>query len=406
MRRHHDGSRRPGLPLLITLGALGAFGPLSIDMYLPALPRIAEDLEAQSWLVQMSLSACLLGLASGQLIVGPLSDRHGRVPILMAGLVAYVIISGLCVVAPTAEILVALRLAQGLAGSVGIVLGRAITRDLYEGRDLSRIFSRLLLVTMVAPVVAPILGGQILHVTDWRGTFVALAIIGAAILAAAVAFVPETLPPERRTNHHVRDDLMVYGQMLRSTNFRPYAIVVSLFGAVLFAFIAGSPFVVQDVYGYSPVVFSLVFAGVSAATIIAGQVSAQLVDRHSPARLLRIGAGVAAAGSTAVLGVAVAGTGVGFGLFVVVLAVAVAPNGVVTPNASALAMEGYGANAGSAAALLGLATFLLGGVTSPLVGIAGNRSVTPMAIIMFMASAVAFGLLLARRIGAPERPVP
>jgi DHA1 family bicyclomycin/chloramphenicol resistance-like MFS transporter len=349
--------------------------------------------------VQLSLTACLLGLAVGQLFAGPISDRRGRRGLLLASVAAYVVVSALCSVAPSVEVLIVLRLGQGLAGSAGIVIARAITRDLYEGPELSRIFSRLLIVSLTAPVLAPILGAQVLRFTSWRGTFGALTLIGLVILVAVVALVPETLPAERRTDHRVRDDVAVYGRMLRSSHFLPYVLVTGMFGAMLFAFVAGSPFVVQDVYGHSATVFSLVFAFVSAGMIAAGQANARLVARRGAARLLRVAMVVSVVGSASLLAVALAGPAAGMGPWVAALALAVAPNGVVSPNASALAMEEYGDNAGAAAALLGLAMFALGAGVAPLVGAMGASAV-PMAAIMLAATVTGLALLQAL---APRR---
>jgi DHA1 family bicyclomycin/chloramphenicol resistance-like MFS transporter len=239
---------------------------------------------------------------------------------------------------------------------------------------------------MAAPVLAPVIGALVLQVSSWRGTFAALTIIGAVILLATAAFLPETLPPDRRIDHRVRDDLRAYRRIAGATDFLPYLIVTSMFGGLLFTFISGAPFVVQDVYGHSATAFSLVFAFVSACMIAAGQVNARLVGSHAVVSLLRVGMIVSVAGSAALLVVSVAGRDVGLGLWVGALAIAVAPNGVVNPNATALAMEGYGANAGAAAALLGLAVFVLGAAAAPLVGVAGTATGIPMAVMMLVAA--------------------
>src|SRR3954471_10417917 len=182
-------SRGPSVPgrrrLVILLGALSAFGPLSIDMYLPALPQLADDLDAPASAVQLTLTACLLGLAAGQLLGGPISDARGRRAPLIAGLCLYVVASALCAAAPSIGVLVVLRFVQGLAGAFGIVISRAIVRDVAEGREAAALFAALILVNGVAPIVAPVLGAGVLHVTDWRGVFAVLAVIGAVLVVVA-----------------------------------------------------------------------------------------------------------------------------------------------------------------------------------------------------------------------------
>jgi MFS transporter, DHA1 family, multidrug resistance protein len=189
---------RPPARMVVVLGGLTMFGPLSLDLYLPALPQLADDLNASASAAQLSITACLVGLAVGQLVAGPLSDRLGRKRPLMIGLVAYLLASVACALAPSATVLIALRLIQGLGGAAGIVISRAIARDLYSGSALMIFFSRLLLIAGLAPVLAPILGGQLSRIMSWRGIFGVLAGFGAALLLAGWFGLNETLPPERR----------------------------------------------------------------------------------------------------------------------------------------------------------------------------------------------------------------
>jgi DHA1 family bicyclomycin/chloramphenicol resistance-like MFS transporter len=385
---------------LFVLGVLGGFGPLSIDTYLPSLPRIASQLHASSSLVQLSITTSLLGLAFGQLVAGSLSDRHGRRPVVLVGVCAFAVSSALCAITHNIGLLIGLRLVQGLAGAAGIVVSRAIVRDLYSGAEMSRIFSRLLLVTGTAPVVAPILGAQILRIGGWRAIFWVLAGIGVLVAIASAAIIPETLAPENRTAHTVRQDLALYGRIVHDRAFIPYMLVTGLFGGVLFAFISGSPFVVQKIYHHSPTVFSLVFGGVSAMMITLGQVNARLVKRVPLRRLLRAAMGISCAGAVGVLFVATVGTNLGLWAFIVALLFAVSPNGMVNPNATALGMESYAVNAGAASALLGLCTFLVGALMSPLVGIAGEHTAVPLGVVM--CSCAVLGLV---GLVALERPI-
>jgi DHA1 family bicyclomycin/chloramphenicol resistance-like MFS transporter len=378
--------------VLFALGLLGAFGPLSMDAYLPSLPRVVSELHTSPWAVQLSVSTSLAGLALGQLAAGAASDRYGRRPLLVIGCCGFVVSSALCAISPDVELLIAFRLAQGCSGAAGIVVSRAVVRDLYSGTDLGRIFSRMLLVSGTAPIIAPILGAQILRLTGWRGIFWILALIGLGILALTVAVVPETLVARDRTNHTIRADLKLYRQISRDRRFRPYMLSAGVFSGVLFGFISGSSFVVQNIYHDSATTFSFVFAGVSAGTVTLGQYNARLLRSHSLESLLRGGMSVAALGSVGVLLVALIGIHVGISLFVLALILAVSPYGVVTPNSTALAMRRYKMNAGAASALMGVSTFLVGGAVAPLVGIAGDHTMVPLGIVMAICSMA--GLLL------------
>jgi DHA1 family bicyclomycin/chloramphenicol resistance-like MFS transporter len=238
--------------LALLLGGLSAFGPLSLDMYLPGLPQLGRELHASASATQLTLTACLAGLALGQLVAGPLSDRLGRRRPQLAGVALYAGASLLCALSPSIGVLILLRFVQGAAGAAGIVIGRAVVRDLYEGDAAARLFSSLMLVGGVAPILAPVIGGQLLQVTDWRGIFVVLAGLGAALLAAAVFFLPESLPPERRSS----DGLPGTGRALRllaaDRRFTGYALTSGFVMGAMFSYIAGSPFVLQEIYGLSP----------------------------------------------------------------------------------------------------------------------------------------------------------
>jgi len=363
-----------------------------MDTYLPALPRVVSQLHTSSSIVQISLTTSLLGLALGQLFAGPASDRHGRRPVVIVGCAAFVFSSILCAVTPNVWLLIFFRLLQGCSGAAGIVVSRAVVRDLYSGTELSRIFSRLLLVTGTAPILAPIIGAQILRLTGWRGVFWVLAGIGLIVLIMSVVIIPETLAPSDRTNHRLRTDLTVYRRILRDREFRPYMLASCMFSGVLFGFISGSPFVIQKIYGHSPAVFSFVFGGVSAAMIALGQYNARLVRARPLELLTRAGMSLAVIGSVGVLLVGAFGISAGMWLFIVALVVAVSPNGVVSPNLTALAMQHYRTNVGAAAALMGVSTFLLGGLVAPLVGIAGEHTAVPLGIVM--ATCATSGLLL------------
>lgn len=294
------------------LGSLSAFGPLSLDMYLPALPKLAEDLHTSASLAQLSLTACMIGLAAGQLCAGPISDVRGRRGPLLAGLLLYTAASLVCAFAPSIGAFVALRFLQGLAGSAGIVVSRAIVRDLYTGTELTKFFAQLMLVNGIAPIAAPIVGGQLLHVTDWHGVFLVLGAIGLAMYLAVLLGLPETLPPSRRSKAGIGNTLRTFRRLLTDRSFMGCALAQGFVMAAMFAYISGSPFVLQNVYGISPQTFSLCFAMNGLGIIGASQLAGRLAGRVDEAKLLAAGLGLAAAGGVALLAMLLAHAPLGF----------------------------------------------------------------------------------------------
>jgi DHA1 family bicyclomycin/chloramphenicol resistance-like MFS transporter len=387
-------SDRPGLVFILVLGSLTALGPLSIDMYLAALPALAADFRASPSEIQMTLSACILGLALGQLLIGPWSDSVGRRRPVFAGLIAYALVSVLCVVAPSASALVALRFIQGVAGSAALVTATAMGRDLYHGAAAARFFSMLMLVMGAAPILAPVLGAQILLVVSWHGIFLALAAVAVILIGITGKLLPETLPPDRRHSGGVAVALKAFVEVLRDRTFLAYAVAGGLAFAAMFAYIAGSPFVLQSIYGMSPQAFGITF-GINALGLIgASQVNGKLVHRFGPRRMMMAGMAMMAGGGTFLLAAVLFGAPLPFvlaGLFVVV-----ATQGLVAPNTAALALAKHGRSAGSAAALLGTLRFTFGALSAPLVGLAGEHTALPMALIMALCGTGA--LAVAQRI--------
>jgi MFS transporter, DHA1 family, multidrug resistance protein len=391
----HDLSRPPGslsppdtaapasrlgrrASLVLVLGALSAFGPLSIDMYLPGLPSLGRSLDAPAWAVQLTLTACLAGLALGQVLAGPLSDRFGRRRPLLAGVALYAVASLLCAAAPSVAVLVGLRFAQGAAGAAGIVIARAIVRDMHSGAAAARFFSLLMLVNGLAPILAPVIGGQVLGVTTWRGVFVLLAAIGVLLLAATAAAMPETLPPESRHPGGIADTVRTFGSLLADRAFLGYALACGLAFGAMFAYISGSPFVIQDIYGASPQLYSVMFATNALGLVLASQANRALLRRLEPRAILRSALSVQALAGVALLVVVAAGGGV-WGI-VPLLFVVVASLGLVFPNATALALADHPHVAGSASGLLGVLQFIVGAATAPLVGAGGTATALPMAL--------------------------
>ncbi|MFC9547572.1 multidrug effflux MFS transporter [Streptomyces sp. NPDC056956] len=379
--------------LLVTfiLGSLTATAPLAMDMYLPALPEVTRSLHAPASTVQLTLTACLAGMALGQLLVGPLSDRLGRRRPLLVGLVAYVVATAVCAFAPTVELLIAFRLVQGLAGAAGIVIARAVVRDLYEGVAVARFFSTLMLISGVAPVVAPLVGGQVLRVTDWRGVFLVLAVLGAVLAVVVWAKLPETLPPAERHTGGVRETFGAMRRLLADRPFTGYLLAGGFAFAALFAYIAASPFVVQEIHGASPQTFSLLFGLNSVGLVLVGQINGKvLVGRVSLDKVLALGLSIVILAATALLLMSVGVFGeVGLGPVAVALFVLMSAMGITLPNTQALALMRTRYAAGSASALLGTSSFLIGAIASPLVGIAGEDSAVPMAVVQLGAALVA-----------------
>jgi DHA1 family bicyclomycin/chloramphenicol resistance-like MFS transporter len=367
------------LRLILILGALTAIAPLSVDMYLPALPQLSRDLSAGPVRAQLTLTACVAGLALGQIVAGPLSDAYGRRRPLLIGMAAYCVASLLCVVAPTVEALIALRLIQGAAGAAGIVIGRAVVRDLYDAAAAARFFALLMLVSGLAPMLAPVFGGQLLRFTRWTGVFVVLSAIGAALCLAALLGLRETLPPANRESGGVRRTLATFRALLADRSFIGYAVPMGLGFAAMFTYISGSPFVLQEIYGLSPQGFSVVFGCNALGLITAGQVGGVLAGRVRLRRLLAAGLTMVATGGVALV-VAVL-TGAGLGGVLPALFLVVSAQGLIGPVATALALSGRPPRiAGSASALLGLTMFAIGGAAAPLAGVAGPHTAVPMAL--------------------------
>ncbi|MFF4651522.1 multidrug effflux MFS transporter [Streptomyces sp. NPDC001380] len=395
---------RAGLLLTLVLGSLTALAPLSMDLYLPGLPRIAENLATGDGTVQLTLTACLLGLAAGQLVAGPLSDALGRRRPLLAGMALYTAATAACAAAPDARLLIAFRLLQGLSGAAGIVIARAVVRDLFDGLAAARFFASLMLVSGTAPILAPLLGGQLLRVTSWRGVFAVLAVLGAAILAAAALLLEETLPPGRRHRGGLADTLRTMRGLLRDASFAGYVLCGAFGFAALFAYISGSSFALQQVYGASPQAYSLLFGLNSVGLVAAGQLTGKvLLGRFRAHRVLLAGTVLLAAAATAlVLLTSLTDAGlpwIAAGLFATASSV-----GLVSPTTTALALQRAPSAAGTASALLGTLQFSAGALSPVLSGLGGGRTAVPMTaamLAMALLSAAAF-LALCR----PWRPAP
>jgi DHA1 family bicyclomycin/chloramphenicol resistance-like MFS transporter len=373
---------RPGVArTALVLGGFVAIGPLTIDMYLPALPTITRELETTSSAVQLTLTGTLVGLALGQLVLGPLSDALGRLRPLFAGTALHVVASLLVLIAPNLAVLGALRVVQGVGTAAGAVVAIAIVRDLYDGRAAATMLSRLFLVLGAAPVLAPTIGGELLRFTSWRGIFALLAVYGVLMIVVGARFLPETLPPERRQSSGVRGTLHSYRGLFGDRAYVGLILVAGLTMAGLFSYVSGSAFVFQGEFGLDEQQFGLLFGAGAFWLIAATQLNPLLLRRWSPQQLLVAGTVLGAAAGAALVLLAGTGTGglpaVAGALWAVLFAC-----GLALPNAPALALSRHGDAAGTAAALLGATQFGVGAVVSPVVGLLGNDAVAMGTVIV------------------------
>jgi DHA1 family bicyclomycin/chloramphenicol resistance-like MFS transporter len=393
--------------LALMLGAFVALGPLTIDMYLPALPTIREQLGTTSATVQLTLTGTLVGLALGQLVIGPLSDAVGRRRPLLAGTALHVAASLLVLVAPNIAVLGALRVLQGVGTAATAVVALAIVRDLFDGRAAATMLSRLFLVMGVAPVLAPTIGGEILRFTSWRGVFAVLAVYGVVVLALGALGLRETLPAERRHHGGVTDSLRTYRGLLRDRRYVGLIVVAGLTMAALFTYVSGSSFVYQQEFGLDEQQFGLLFGAGAVWLISATQLNPVLLRWWSPAQILVTATVAGTAAGGVLLALAATGAGGLFGVAVPLWAVLFAA-GLALPNAPALALAEYGDSAGSAAALLGAVQFGVGASVAPLVGVLGNDAAAMGTVVvgaLLVAIAVLVTVVRPWRLAEPEAPV-
>jgi DHA1 family bicyclomycin/chloramphenicol resistance-like MFS transporter len=390
------------LRLFVVLGSVSAIGPAAMDAYLPGLPELARDFGVSASAAQVTVTTYLLGLALGQLLSGPLSDVHGRRRPLVAGMAVFTVTTLACSLAPSLIVLAGMRLVQGTAAAVGVAVGRAIVRDLYAGAAGARYLSRLMIVIGLAPILAPIIGGQLLRFTSWRGVFVALAVLGLALTAIGARLLPETLPRERRRAAGLGITLRTFAQLLADRRFVGFVLIVGLGGGAMIGYVAGSSFVLQEVYGASPQLFGVLF-GLNAVFLVAGaQVNAHLLATRSPRSLLRVGLVMLVVAGVALV-VIVSLPKAGLATVMAPLMLQMASWSFVQANALALALTDHPAVAGTAAALLGVSQYAFGAFAAPLVGLGGSDTALPMALVI---AACAVGAALAFEGLASRSPVP
>ena len=374
--------------LLLVLALLSAVAPFATDLYLSAFPTMTADLGTTATSVQLTLTAFLTGIALGQLVFGPLSDRFGRMTPLAVGSLLCLAASAATALAPTVEALVAARFAQGITGAAGMVIGRAIISDLAVGAAAARAFSLMMLVGGIAPVVAPVLGSVLVGPLGWRGVLWVVFAIVAAMFVGVVAVVRETHTAERRAK--VRADRVGSPSALRALGSRVYlgnAVAFAFAFATMMAYISASPFVYQVMIGFSEVQYGIAFGTNAIGLAAVSAVSARLVATRPVRGLAGTGLGLCLAAVVAI--VVIVASGAPVWLLVFPLWVAVASLGLVFGNATALALGGVTGVAGSASAVLGALQFGLGALVSPLVGIGGEHTAAPLAAVMLVAVSIA-----------------
>lgn len=379
--------------MIVVLGALVALGPLTLDLYLPALPRIADELSVASSVVQLTLTGTLAGLALGQLLVGPLSDSLGRRRPLMGGIVLHMLASLVCLVAPNIEVLAAARILQGVGASAAMVVAIAVVGDLFADSVAATVLSRLMLVLGVAPVVAPSVGAAVLLHASWHWTFAVLVVLAGALLVVAALALPETLPVEHRRPLRPGAVGSTYVQLLRDLRFVTLVLVSALAMSGLFAYISGASFVLQGHYGLSQQAFAIVFGAGAVSFITASQVNVVLLRHFSPQGIVVFALCVGVIAGAAFVGLTLAHVG-GLVAFLVPVWSILASMGLVIPNAPALALSRHHEAAGTAAALLGAAQFGIGAAVAPVVGLLGNDELA-LAIVMTTGVVVALLALVA-----------
>ena len=378
---------------------LTVFGPISMDLYLPALPALTDELGAATSIAQLTVTACLIGLAAGQLVAGPVSDRFGRRRVVLIGIGAYVLTSALCAISPTVELLIGARLVQGFAGGVGIVIAQAAGRDIYSGGALIRFYGRLTVIGGFAAIVGPLIGGALSSVTDWRGLFAFLSLIGVVILAATAAGLPETLPAENRSTGGFAETLDDFRTLLGDPLYRGAIMSQGFLNAALFAYLAGATYVLQGVYGLSPQAYAAAFGMNSAGFMIFGFIAGRTSERWSLHGTLVVGIVVTGAGAVGLLTAGITSVP----LVVVLLSLLALASGVAiaTPPSTTLALVGYPQIAGTASSLLGMVRFGFGAVAAPLVGVAGAAAILPLGVVTVTAVLLAAG---SAYLGLTQRP--
>jgi DHA1 family bicyclomycin/chloramphenicol resistance-like MFS transporter len=389
------------LRLLLILGALSAFGPLAVDFYLPSFPTLAEQFATDVEHIQLSLASYFVGLAIGQLLYGPMADRFGRRKPLLLGVTLFCLASLACAFAQSLEWLIVARFVQALGGCAGMVVSRAVVRDLCDPINSAKVFSQMMLVMGLAPILAPLLGGLMLTAFGWSSIFYCLAIFSALCLLAIALWLPETLD-KNAPLAPLSGALGEYKRLLTDWAFLGYALTGGFAMAGMFAYVAGSPFIFIGLYGVDPQYYGLLFGSNALGFVLVAQLNAWLVARHGPAHWLNITVWFYLFCGLVLLLVALAQPAALWPLLIPLFG-CIACLGILLPNASACAMSGQGSHAGSASAMLGSVQFVIAATTASLVGVLHEGTAWPVAVLIFSCGVLAVLCSLFTR-WAEQRP--
>lgn len=382
--------------LILILGLLSAIGPFSIDMYLPAFPDIAKGLNTTESKVLLSLSSFFIGISAGQLVYGPLLERFGRKKPLYVGLAIYLLASLGCALAASVNHLIALRLLQALGGCVGMVAARAMVRDLFDVKENAKVFSLLMLVVAVSPIIAPTAGGYVSALLGWRWVFIMLMIINAITLAGIYFLLPESKKPDPNFSLKPVPILNNFAGVIKHPQFYTYALTAAISAAGLYAYIGGSPSVFMGVFHVTEKQYGWIFALIAMGLIGASQINSVLLKNHTSEQIIKV-----ALACQGIIGVVlVVLTLLGWNdLFITIFLIFLflCCQGFTFPNASALSLAPFGHNAGSASALLGAIQMSIGACTSALVSVFQNKTALPMAGVMSCCAIGAFTVFMVGR---------
>jgi len=381
---------------ILILGMLTAIGPFSTDMYLPGFPAIAEDLHTTIARVTLSLSSFFIGISVGQLLYGPLLDRFGRKRPLYFGMSLYLVASVACAVCSTVDMLITLRFFQALGGCAGMVASRAIVRDLFPVSEIAKVFSMLMLVVAVSPIIAPTVGGYVTATIGWHYIFVILALLAVFVLTAVHFFMPESRPPDPNISLRPRPIIKSFITVFKEPQFYTYSFTGAIAAAGLYAYIAGSPFVFMEFFKVTEQQYGWIFAGVAICLIIASQINSVLLRKYKSEQIIRV----------ALLCQFIAGAGLCVGTYfhwlqlgstIGLIALFLCCQGFIFPNSSALSMAPFSHNAGTASALLGAIQMIIGTCSSVLVSVMTGKSPVPMTAVMVCCAGLSFCVLMMGR---------
>jgi len=394
----NDNNGHKNFYLILILGLLTAIGPFSIDMYLPAFPDIAKGLHTSVAQVTLSLSSFFIGISAGQLLYGPLLERFGRKKPLYVGFCIYLLASLGCALAASVHALILLRLLQALGACVGMVAARAMVRDLFEVKENAKIFSMLMLVVAVSPIIAPTLGGYITAVLGWRFVFVMLIVVDLIILTGIYFLLPESKKPDPNFSFKPLPIIKNFAGVIRHPQFYTYALTAAISAAGLYAYIGGSPYVFMQLYKVTERQYGWIFALIALGLIGASQINSVLLKNYTSEQLIKVALSCQSIIGAAMVLITLFGWN---DLFITIFLIFIflCTQGFVFPNASALSLASFGNNAGSASALMGAIQMSIGAGTSALVSVLQNHTALPMTAVMACCAIVAFSVFsLGRKI--------